>query len=391
MSLNKDNIEIDLYDGETKDIVDTDGLLTLSDSINIMKNSGYPEHIINQLIKIQADAKTYNELDHELIKVLTELSECDKVPLYNTPSDAINNINESSYIIYFKKAGMFKVYTPTILQQYFHGQLATILKKNTEIYEVVDRSKPQKILIIIDGSIENELNKIRDYIFNYFHRYDNALNLSDIISFKNPITKNLEILINGMYVKNYEDKEKFINQLLKYIEDEERKLKFSFDLGKIEPRRFCEIPDVDMVLVPQRKECTSSVDTILKYVSNTTDCRLLGGNVTINVNNIIGNHNTIKNVNNSVVYDDSGDDLDDIQKFINYLLTNEPEWYKPGKWVHISELYEKFIEICSSSITITKFSKEAMDKLYSRRDNRRINNKQGRAVLLFKYDKLLNV
>lgn len=374
---------------EPKD--DTDGLLNLENAITGMRSAGYPEVIIEQLIKIQNDARIYKKLDHELLNLLKEFSVIDKSVIYekNQYSEVIKNIDSSSFVIYFKNAGIFKVYTPDILNSYFHNQVITALKKNTEIYEIVDRQKPQKIIIIIDGSIEKELNKIHDYILNFFIKYDKNLLKKDIITFKNPITNNLEILVNGIYVKNYNVKEIIIKELLDHIETEERKIEHPIDIGKIESRRICDIPNTDMFLIPLKKDPTGnmSVDAIMQYVSNITDCRAIGGNINI-INIINGNNNNINSDNNTVIINDSNDDTDEIQNFVNHIKSNQPKWYTEGKWIFINKLYEKFKQFNDSDLSIGKFSQTGINRLFSKRANKFIDNHQGRAVLLLKYDKL---
>lgn len=370
------------------DIIDT-----ISNLIIQYRTEGYPEHLIDNLIKVQLETQAYKGLDHALIQVLKELSEIDKMPIYqkNQYSEVMKNIDNTSFVIFFKNAGLFKVYTPTILEQYLHGQIITTreFKKTSEIYEVVDRKRPQKIIIIIDGSIENELNKIREYIFTFFSKYADSLDKKDIVSFKNPITKNLEILVNGMYVKNYEDKELIISNLLSYIESEEQKIESSLDIGKIAPRRMCEIPNADIFLIPQKKDIldASALDIIHKYISDTSNCVLLNGSINIiNVtNSIIGSNNKNNNIGTIIEIDN---DKDDLQTFLNYIKDNKPAWYLEGKWIFISELYNKFQETCDSDITIANFSKNGIDVLFTKRETRRINKKQGRAVLLKKYKDL---
>ncbi len=369
----------------------------LNDLINIFRNSNYPDHLLESLIKLRDDTASYNELDHALISLLKDLSSIDNTPIYqkNQYSEIVNKIDETSFVIYFKRAGIFKVYPPNTLQQYMHGQVASYpeLRRDNEIYEVVSKKNPQKIIIIIDGSIEEELTKIRDYVFEFFSKYNGTLDKKDILSFKNPITKNLEILVNGMYVKNYEDKEILIRQLLDYIEEEERKKKYPLDIGKIEPRRLCEIPGADMFLIPQKRdEITKTVDTLLSYVSNINGCKLIGGN-TININ-IINSNNTNSNIGNTetnstlVVHESEGSTTNDIDMFIDHIKENEPDWYVGGKWIFINVLYEHFVEICGLNINKNTFSKIGMNKLFTKRDNKYMDKKKGRAVLLIKIDKL---
>jgi len=372
-----------------------DELYVLNEAIEKLKIAGYPKSLIDQLVQSQVDATTYKGLDHDLIRALKDLCVEDNTKVYekNKYIEVTKTIDSNSFVIYFKKAGIFKVYSPEKLKNYFHGQVSTRHNlKETDIYEVVDRNHPQKIIVIIDGSIREELTKIRDYVYTYFSRYDDTLDRKDIITLEDPLTKTLEILVNGLYVKNYEDKETFIRGLLKYIEDEERKIGFPFDLRKIETWRVSDIPNTDMYLIPQKKNNNNNnnIELMHKYVSSVQNCRLLGNtviNININTNVNSNNVNSTSIVGNSNLVQES-ETNDDLQVFIDYIKENKPSWYTPNKWIFTTDIYDKFIEICNSNMTKNKFSRDGQGILFSKKENKYIQNKQGRAMLLLPYNKL---
>jgi len=74
-----------------------------------------------------------------------------------------------------------------------------------------------------------------------------------------------------------------------------------------------------------------------------------------------------------------------VKLFRQHIINTKPGWYIENKWIFIHDLYKKFIDYCDSDISIAQFSKKGMDVLYRKRETRRINGKQGRAVLLKKY------
>lgn len=400
------SLDVDLKTNDNSIETSNPELNLLDTAIQQMQNLGYPDRIISQFLKCQRDATHWKNLDHELLELLKDLYLEDKLVQYEKHqySEIINNIDEGSYVIYFKNAEVFKVYSPKNIDTLTnHMNTRTILKKTQDVYEIVDKNHPQKIIIIIDGSVKAELTKIRNYVFMFFSKYDDLLNRKDIITFQDPVTNNLEILINGLYVKNYENKENFVKKLVQYIETEERKLgsDASFDIEKIKNWRYCEIPGAEMYRIPQRKQNLDSdkMNHVSEYVANVQNCRLLGNTVHIIINNgtigNIGNNNTNNHHGNNTITTESNieeledvESCDEIQEFVKHIRDTHPTWYKPGKWMYTKDLYSQFVKLCGSEISKDKFSKNSINVLFSKRGNIKVKNIQGRAVLLLPYTKL---
>jgi len=104
----------------------------------------------------------------------------------------------------------------------------------------------------------------------------------------------------------------------------------------------------------------------------------------INLNVTIHNDNSINTTNNIVQNEDNGE----IEYFIEYIIEERPDWYTPNKWILISTLYDKFIDVCNSSTSKQRFSINSNNKLFSKKGQKVIDGKKGRAVLLFNFDVL---
>lgn len=373
-----------------------DQLAVLTDCLERLRKTEHDGDMIEKLQNMIDDAHQRSKLDKDLINLLQSLSEVDGSKLYQKKeySEIMSKIDKSSVIIYFKKANVFKVYTPQTLESYFIGQSNTALKNKGDIYEVVNKNTPQKIIILIDGSISSDLHKIRDYIFKFLTlKVCPDLNESDLTIFNNHQTKHLEILINGIYVNSYEEKEVIIKQLIDYIETEEMNKENPLDIGKIEPRRVKEFTDAEVFLIPERKVCVENnkYESLKKYVSNINNCRALTiQGSTINIINVQGGTNTIlvNGDQHNESLNEESDTIDDIQNFIDYIKHDKPSWYKGGSWVFINTLYEKFGDFCDSNMNINKFSRGVHTKLFKKKATKYINKKQGRAVLLFAFDNI---
>jgi len=383
----------------------------LSNLNEVMKNMEtlmevLPKNLFDELLQFKFKYDSYLDLDQNLIEILEGTSGdngVDGSQLYDRDdyTQIANNIHNTSTVIYFKSANMFKVYTPEAIREHFSNQLRCNYKKTDEIYEIVDRSRPQKVIIVIDGSIENELNKIRDYVYAFFNSHiKTTIHKEDIVSFKNPKNGNLEILVNGLYVKNYLEKEIIIKKLLDYIEDKERLIKSPINLAKIEMRRKTDIPGTDSFLIPERKQIIgkNTTEYLTQYISQVGNCLEIGGTVNItimgnvtNVKNMKGNlyvADTVVNNNVNMVDEPDVNNLDDIDIFVERIKQTKPNWYTAGKWIHISVLYNNFIETTSSNMNVIKFSTKSKKRLFSARASRTIDGKSGRAVLLYDYEKL---
>lgn len=377
---------------DTETLADFDGLNNI---VERARGRNLPQHVLNALEIAFAEVNSYRNLDHDLIKVLNDLKEEDNITCYTDRqySEVANNL-DNSYVIYFKNAGMFKVYDPDELNT-LQNQLNTRrpLRNTNEIYEVVGKEQPQKIIIIIDGSIDNELNKIKDYVYTFFKGYNGELDKEkDVISYRNPVTNNLEILVNGIYANNYDDKKKAIETLLKYIEAEERKKgKISLDLDKINHHKYSDIPGADMFIIPEKRinVSTSLQSIFMQHVSTLQDCKPLSGGITINIHNdgvlAIGNDNVVSGSTTNVV---KASKKDDIQAFVNYVKTNKPSWYKEGEYVTISDFHRQFLKITKSKITCSIFSKKCKDIFFSKSVNNTIDGVSARRIMLWKISDL---
>ena len=163
-------------------------------------------------------------------------------------------------------------------------------------------------------------------------------------------------------------------------------MRLSLARSYMQTRYIRNLKGVEMVTMPSDKELVSTtyIEPLMTMISNIQSCTGYG-KLTVNVNiktmNVHNDHSTT-NITNTT------DDTDDIQAFINHIIDTKPKWYKSGKWIFIKDLFSKFVEFSESDSTINKFSREAYNKIYSKKENRRINRNQGKAALLIKYEDL---
>jgi len=260
--------------------------------------------------------------------------------------------------------------------------LRTIYKQFSESYEVVSNESKQKIVILGDISLTDKLEHIKTYIAEFMvNEGFDEFSVKDIVCYKR--IDGLEIIINDYYVENQKQHSEIVQKLLAYIIQQEKNTNIT---RKIDTISYSEFDGVKMIPLPSNKEliATEYIEPILTMISNVKNCNGYK-NLTVNltINNIDNSNTTINNTHLS-------EDNNDVDIFIDYILENRPNWYKEKQWMLISTLYDHFIEVSNSTISKQRFSSLANNKLFSKKAHKIIENKKGRAILLFSFDQLEN-
>ena len=332
----------------------------------------------------------YESIDREMVTRLNSIFSNDLLKRENF-DDIIKAISSGSTVVYFKSAQLFKVYKPLDVEQLLGGQLRTIYKQLNESFEVVPNDSKQKIVMLCDSSLENKIERIKKYIVNFMVK-EGIIQFTDkdIVCYKGK--EALEIIINDYYVDNQDEHDKVVQKLLKYITKEEKSSNIERYMGTA--ATYSEFDGIKMIQMPSGKElfATTYIEPLLTMVSNVNKCsgfkNQMNLNVTINNDNSVNSVNSVDNSINTTNITQNEDNID-ISQFIEYILEETPTWYTPDKWILISTLYDKFVEITNSMLTRQKFSMYINTKLFIRKAQKVINNKKGRAVLLVKYDNII--
>lgn len=295
------------------------------------------DELISSLQNAIGVATKLNSLDHEFIDTLKFVADYEKSNLYKAEKyqSIVGDINPSSTVIYFKTAGLFKVYESKDFDDNFLKRIRTNYKKGKEIYEVIDNNKPQKILVIIKSDNADEVSKIKKYIVQYAKNIY-AITEDDLMTFKNEITGEIEIVINKFHVPNAQAKSEFILKLLQYITEKEKSTAIS---DKMKLSSVSAIDNTSMVLIPELKKLLDQ--HINKEVEG-----YISRPVIININ--IGNMQNITNahvVQQGTIYNNSSKP----DKFINHLRQTSPAWYIPDEVIEYDILYEEYRIIGSLS------------------------------------------
>jgi len=280
--------------------------------------------------------ETHNSLDHDFVELIRTLANGDGAELHkvNKYTSIAEKLDSGSTVIYFKSAGLFRVYQSNELEQYFINRVRTNFRGHNDIFEVVDDNKPQKIVIIIDSRDKTELTKIKNYILNFAKEINTVVSDEDLIVFDNESDNTYEIVVKSWIVASASQKMERVQQLLKYISKKEKNVKLSNKMTKVS---YSDIPDASIVKAPFIKKLISKYTKDLDgFVSQT------GGNIYVIINNgtlptVEGNVDTMNNYNSS-------EDPDPVEEFRQYLDSSELGWYESGKKIKYSLIHEEYIK-----------------------------------------------
>lgn len=79
--------------------------------------------------------------------------------------------------------------------------------------------------------------------------------------------------------------------------------------------------------------------------------------------------------------------MTDFDNFINYIKYQKPAWYIPHGWVHQHIIYDNFISMYSR-ISSKMFTLQMKDRIFDQKKQKRINNSNKTAFLLFDWDQI---
>jgi len=330
----------------------------------------------------------YESIDQNMITRLNDIFSNDLIKKEKF-ADIVKAIGQGSTVVYFKSAQLFKVYKKSELESLLGGQLRTIYKQLHDSYEVVSNDSKQKIIILGDVSLSDNIESIKTYIAQFMISEGiTTFTHNDIVCYKGK--DSIEIIINDYYVENQTEHDEIVKKLLNYIFQQEKNTKI---VQKINTSSYSEFEGVKMVSMPSDKQllATKYIEPLLTMISNVHQCSGYRSHITLNVTNIINDNsdNSVNTTNDHSVNNSINvTSLDPIKQFIDHIKNTKPVWYKSGKWIFIKDMFDHFKETTDSDMTINKFSREAFNKLYVKKENRYINKNQGRAILLIKFQDL---
>jgi hypothetical protein len=346
--------------------------------------NGIDDTVKDGCIAMKAIIDNYESIDKEVVERLNNIFSNDLVKKENF-SDIVKAIGQGSTVVYFKSAQLFKVYKKTELETLLGGQIRTIYKQLNESYEVISNDSKQKIIILGDISLADNIERIKTYIVSFMIREGiTTFSDNDIVCYKGK--ESIEIIINDYYVENQTEHDEIVKKLLKYIFQQEKNTKI---VQKINTNPFSEFDGVKMVSMPSEKQllATEYIEPLLTMISNVTQCSGFRNHITLNVTNIIHDNSVNTTNNNTTVNELIPGDNYNVYDFIKYIRDEEPDWYEASAWVKKEILFEKYTELYDM-VSKKTFAKLFKDKLYKMEKRQMVNKSRDIFVKLFKISDL---
>jgi len=322
----------------------------------------------------------YESIDKEMVERLKDIFSNDLVKKEKF-ADIIKAIDQGSTVVYFKSAQLFKVYKKTELESLLGGQIRTIYKQLNESYEVVPNDSKQKIIILGDVSLADNIERIKTYIVSFMISEGiDEFTDNDIVCYKGK--DSIEIIINDYYVENQMEHDEIVKKLLHYIFQQEKNTKI---VQKINTLSYSEFDGVKMVSMPSDKQllATKYIEPLLTMISNVNQCSGFRSQINLNVTNII----TDNSVHNHTIIHESANNTENVYSFIKYIRDNKPEWYLEDEWVKKDIIINQYNDLYDD-ITKRAFSTMFKDKLYLSEKRKTSNKTRETFIKLFKFSDL---
>lgn len=297
----------------------------------------------SKLEDVLQSVQKYCELDHEFANILRELSannkhssELQEMEQYQS---AIKDVPPESTIIYFKEAGLFRVYSDEEFERTFACHVGTYFR-GRKVYEIVDNNRPQRIFMLVNTRDIEELEKVQSYITSFL---EIKQIIGEVTIYDNGAT--YEIIIDYV-VQNIGERLTFIHELTVHISNVENDPNCS---QKITQHEKTDFTTAMMALLPHDKALISGV--LNQYIT-----RGIGNSKLPNTTHA---HNVAINVD----------------AFINH-LQNNCEWYVQGKTIPYDVLYNEYRMFEGDDVQKGTFSKKYQDTLYTKAKRAQVKGKR---------------
>lgn len=320
-----------------------------------LTNGTFDKKTVEILKTAVEQIENYESIDKALVQTLKDVLGTESLHDRDSYDSVVKSLEEGSVLVYFKSAQLFKAYKKDDVDKLLSGQLRTIYKHLATSYEIIPNSSKQKIIILAELSLEQHLNRIKQYIVSFMHEHgDVKLKPEDIVCFKNQEAETVEIVINNYYVENSSERDEIVKALLEYIREKEKNNQMTRRMGFQSTSVF---KDASMVSMPSEKQQIMQnnshfiefVDLLISNINKCIPIERNGANITVQIGSVnIGNniHTGTGNIQTQIINTIVEDTLEQrITEFVEMIKNSHPDWYTENEWVRRSILSEKYEEI----------------------------------------------
>ncbi len=277
--------------------------------------------------------------------------------------------------IYFKSAGAFKVYDASRISTDLTNHLQNDFRRCNQMYEVIPNNFSQKIIILCDKDVLSKMDVIRNYVVEYLESRDfKDISEDNVQMFEND-SGMIEILVNGFYVSNFEEREKIVSGLMRHIEKTERNDEIT---SKMKRTEYSPFDGSQLIAMPNAKKLLDGkyfnfTDVLIRNLEN---CKSTSGNVYINI---------VQNISDNIVAGSiTVQTGDSVNQFVDHIKADKPDWFKFGEVIPRKLLGEKYEEKYGKALVY----KPLKGRLYSLETNTRNGRKREKMIKLLTLEKI---
>lgn len=279
----------------------------------------------------------------------------------------MNDIASDSLIIYVKKAGLYKIYSPDGMDDFIQDEGTHYHKSQYgPVYEVIRDVHPQKLMIVFKEDMgDDELMNIKQYIMNFIHTEPSLprTDSSELKIYSND--NNTEFIVSGVLLRDMYEKEKFIDKFTRFVQQQGEltladKIQLRLPLGMVDGSRLIKIPSIKT----PRGHSNNNVTTDLITSSIGQMPVIINQTITI-INNGDVNNGTINNSTNVKNVTKNKTKAKTLKSFFKFIIDSKPEWYDEGKYVDFSIIADEYRIYFDSNLGPTGIAKQLSGKLYN--------------------------
>lgn len=241
-------------------------------------------------------------------------------------------------------------------------------------FELIHKNNKQKLFLWVSELFEHIINVFSDALTDFL-----ATKSTKRVSISTDKFEDRYIILTNIIVDNYDQKVEILNEFKSTLTPElAAPLAVYFD-NKPEPYEripsianpsYLNTATIDLVNKGYRMDATLAQQVKDIIASHVSDGKYI--NIIINIGCTFNNYGT--------------EPMSDYAKFVEYIMLNKPDWYKPGEWISKSILVEKFNEQYKSDISSQVFSRrmhaeKLMEHISEGEKRARVNGKRQRLFL----------
>jgi hypothetical protein len=257
--------------------------LLLSKKESLESLESLDKNIYDAAVTLIKQLENYESIDKEMVARLNDMFSNDLIKKREY-ADIIKAITEGSTVVYFKSAQLFKVYKKSELETlntHRNGDFGDC----DSMFQLILNKSSQKVIMIADISLLENVDQLIQYVVQFMHKTNINDFCADNITYS--MGEELIININGYYVKNIDEKDKFVKSLMEFIYMCEKNDNMVRQFKLIQ---YCEFEDAKVYYIPLNENIVGADN--YRSLTDVSGCKHIFAPKTLPIQQIT-NHNNV--------------------------------------------------------------------------------------------------